>query len=329
MATIKDIADKAGVSLATVSRVLNYDSTLSVSDETKKRVFETAEELSYEKRTTRKLATTKIALIDWYTEEEELDDLYYMSIRLGIEKRCNQHKLSIVKYFQKNVEEFAKENIQGIIAVGKFSHSEMNSFVGMTRNIVFVDFAPEEDRFDFVGVDFVKATRMVIDYFLEKGHQSIGYIGGREAFKDKTSNIEDSRESTFRHYLEKQGLLCETSIYIGSFSVNDGYGLMKKAIEEHGQELPTAFFVGNDPMAIGCLKALAEAGISVPERVNIISVNDISIAQYVSPALSTVKIYTELMGETAVDLLMERFNGRNIAKKVVLATELKIRQSSF
>nr|WP_278335104.1 substrate-binding domain-containing protein [Clostridium pasteurianum] len=154
-------------------------------------------------------------------------------------------------------------------------------------------------------------------------------MGGRESFKDDRNIIEDCRETTFRSYLNDKKMLKEENIYIGRFSVDDGYTLMKKAIAEKGDNLPTAIFVGSDSMALGCLKALGEAGISVPERVNIIGVNDISISSYFSPSLSTIKIYTELMGQTAVDLLMERFDGRTISKKIVMATKLKIRQSSF
>jgi LacI family transcriptional regulator len=329
MATIKDIAELAGVSIATVSRVLNYDATLSVSVETKKKIFEIAEELSYKKRTTRKKDFAKIALIHWYTEEEELNDLYYMSIRLGIEKRCQHYNLGIVKYFQNNVKELIHENIQGIVAVGKFDAKEIHSFEQVTDHVVFVDFTPDEDTFDSVGINFEKATEKVIDYFLEKGHQSIGFIGGRETLKDQMAVVEDPREVSFKKYVKQKNLCCEPYLYIGKFSVQDGYALMKQAILEHGDHLPTAFFVGSDAMAIGCLRALDEAHIPVPARVNIISFNDISISQYVSPALSTVKVQTELMGETAVDLLVERFNGRTIPKTVTLSTRLKIRQSSF
>ena len=78
----------------------------------------------------------------------------------------------------------------------------------------------------------------------------------------------------------------------------------------------------NDSMAIGCLRALLEEGISVPQRVSIIGVNDISVTKYVFPPLSTVRVYTELMGETAVDLLIERITERQVAKKVSLSTQL-------
>lgn len=328
MATIKDIADKAGVSIATVSRVLNYDMTLSVSDETKKRVFEAAEELSYEKRTPRKSGVTKIALIHWYTEEEELDDVYYMSIRLGIERRCKQQNVTIVRPLQ-DPADLARENVQGIIAVGKFSQSEIAVLQDITAHLVFVDFLPAGDRFDAVGIDFDLATRKALDYFLAKGHQRIGYIGGRELFKDRTAEIEDPREAAYKAYLKGKKMYDDSYVYGGRFSVNDGYSLMKRAIEEHGDKLPTAFFIGNDSMAIGCLKALGEGKIAVPERVSVIGVNDISIAKYLSPSLSTVRIDTELMGETAVDLLLEQLSGRRVAKKVTLGTELLIRQSSL
>lgn len=110
--------------------------------------------------------------------------------------------------------------------------------------------------------------------------------------------------------------------------MNDGYQLMKQAIKEHKDQLPSAFFVGNDSMAIGCLRALHEENIPVPERVSIIGVNDISVSKYVYPPLSTVKVYTELMGETAVDLLLEQMTERKISKKVIISTLLEIRGSS-
>jgi LacI family transcriptional regulator len=329
MATIKDIAQAAGVSIATVSRVLNYDASLSVSDETKKRIFEAAEELSYKKKPVRKQESGKIALLQWYTEKEELEDLYYMSIRLGVENQCRLHGIHVAKYFQDNYEDLKESDIQGLIAIGKFSKKQVSELLKITKNIVFVDTSPDEERLDSIVIDFERATIKVLDYFIKKGHEKIGYIGGREVFKDKTSIIEDPRELTFKRYLTDKGLVDEAFMYVGSFSADDGHTLMKKAIHELGDSLPTAFFAGNDSIAVGALRALLEEGISVPERVNIIGVNDISISKYVFPALSTVKVYTEIMGETAVDTLLERIAGRKTAKKIFIATELVIRSSSF
>lgn len=328
MATIKDIAEKAGVSISTVSRVLNYDPTLSTSNETKKKIFEIAEELSYDKHINKRKSNNKIAVTKWYTEEEELNDLYYLSIRLGIEKKCKQFNYGIVTYTHDNIDQIKNENIQNIIAVGKFSESEVKKFIGQNSNIVFADYSPNENIFDSVVSNFELATKNVIDYFIEKGHKNIGYIGGMEFFKDKSDYVEDVRGKTFKSYLKKLNLWNEKNFYTGNFSIDDGYRLMKRAICELGEKLPTAFFVANDTMAIGTLRALSEAGIKVPSRVNIIGVNDISVAQYLNPPLSSVKVYTENMGETAVELLLERINGRTIAKKVSLSTKLIIRNSS-
>lgn len=329
MATIKDIAEKAGVSISTVSRVLNYDSTLSTSNETKKKIFEIAAELSYDKHINKKKSNNKIAVIKWYTEEEELNDLYYLSIRLGIEKKCKEFNFSVAMYTQDNVDEIKNENIQNIIAVGKFSKSEIEKFTSEDCNIIFVDYSPNENIFDSVITNFELATKNVVDYYIKKGHTNIGYIGGTEFFKDKSNYVEDVRNVTFKKYLKKLNLYNAKNIYEGKFSVDDGYNLMKKAIIDLNEELPTAFFVANDTMAIGALRALTEQGIKVPERVNVVGVNDVSVAQYLNPPLSSVKVYTENMGETAVELLVERINGRTIAKKVSLSTKLIVRSSSF
>lgn len=329
MATIKDIAKRAGVSIATVSRVLNYDATLSVSDETKRKIFQTAEDLSYRKKADRRPSFYRIGIVNWYTEEEELNDLYYMSIRLGVEKRCEFHKLQMVRLSLEHLQSVQqREEIQGIIAIGKFSASQSEELQKITDKIVFVDCSPDEDRYDSVVSNLGKATINVLKHFLSLGHHQIGYIGGRETYKDHTSEIADQRETAFLHYLSEKDLYNESYVYIGSFSANDGYRLMKEAVGDHKENLPSAFFVGNDAMAIGCLKALHEENIAVPDRVSIIGVNDISVSKYVFPPLSTVKVYTGSMGETAVDLLVERLSERQIAKKVILSTQLEIRGSS-
>ena len=113
LATIKDIAEQAGVSSSTVSRVLNYDDTLSVGDDTKKRIFEVAEALDYtkyQKKQSKKQG--KLAIVQWYTEKEELDDLYYLSIRLGVEKRAEEMNYDIIRVFQNTDFEMVSDNME-------------------------------------------------------------------------------------------------------------------------------------------------------------------------------------------------------------------------
>ncbi|MFB4162495.1 LacI family DNA-binding transcriptional regulator [Alteribacillus sp. JSM 102045] len=329
MATIKDIAEKAGVSLATVSRVLNYDETLSAAEETKKRVFEAAEELQYKKTIRKKSPAVSVAVVHWYTEKEELEDLYYMSIRLGVEERCQAKGISFLKYVYDDFLEAEKEKMDGIIAVGKFSSTQAEILKDVTSNLVFVDSSPDSETFDAVITNFEKATEKVLDYFFQQGLESIGYIGGRETYRLQEEVMEDPRERTFQDYMKKKKRYDSNLVYTGMFTVQDGQRLMEKLLEEHKDNLPQAVFAANDTMAVGCLRALHEHSIQVPEDISVCGVNDISISKYVYPSLSTVKVYTEVMGETAVDLLLERLNeGREVSKKVEISTALVHRNSS-
>jgi len=332
MATIKDIALKAKVSPATVSRVLNYDATLSVSDEKRKRILEIAEDLEY--RTPRKRrgrGTQKIlrmALIHWYTVQQELEDPYYMSIRIGIEKACIEHKIEIVKvYDPKNYDFNELKKIDGIIAIGKYADPQIDAFYKVSKNIVFVDSSPREHLFDSIVIDFEKAVLNVIKTLIKQGHKHIGYIGGREYVGEMNTPLGERREKVFRDYMDSIGMIDHDEIYIGTFVAESGYQLMKEAVE-HSKDLPTAFFVASDSMAIGALRALHEKSIKVPEQVSIIGFNDIPTSKYTVPPLATVRVHKEFMGETAVELLLERIvKKREISKKVVVPTHLIPRET--
>lgn len=333
MATIKDIANIAGVSPATVSRVLNYDTSLSVAADTKKRIFEIAEELDYKTRNERKKNKKykkrgKVGLIHWYSQTQELEDPYYLSIRMGIEKECFNKQIEMITIFKGDNKQTKDQlsNLDGIIAIGKFSKAEVDEFSSYSKNIVFVDFSPNERRYDSIVINFRKAVLELLKYLQSLGHKKIGYIGGREYIGEDRERIEDEREITYLEFVKSNKIYDEEYIYLGQFTAEDGYSLMKKAIK--GGNLPTAFFIASDSMAIGAIKALHEENINVPNDVSIIGFDDIPTSKYIVPPLSTVKIYTEFMGITAVGLINERINeNREISKKVVIPTELIIRES--
>lgn len=329
MATIKEIAEEAGVSSATVSRVLNYDESLSVSDDTKKRIFETAEKLNYSKyQKKKKLKHGKIAIVQWYTEKEELNDLYYLSIRLGVEKKAEEEGYEIVRLFQDSKSEITAD-IEGIIAIGKFSEQEINKLSKWTKNICFVDSNQLSRKLDSVEVDFEQAVTEVVDYLVDK-HQKIGFIGGQENYADQSAIVADKRQIIFERLLREKNLYNERYFFAAdSYHVSDGGKVMQQAIDVLGEDFPTAFFVANDALAIGILRVLQENGLSIPDDVCIIGFNDASVAKYVFPTLSTVRVETELMGETALELLLDRMSTeRTVAKKITLSTELIVRESS-
>ena len=333
MVTIKDIAHAAGVSSATVSRVLNQDQAMSVSDETRIKIFTIAEQLGYKKSkktNKRSKPSHRIAIIEWYTEQEELDDLYYYSIRLGAEKRAQELGYEIIRIF--NNDSMAQlENIDGIIAIGKFSPDKIKELETYSDNLVFVDSDTLNYGHSCVTTDFENSVINVIDYFINNGLKKIGMIAGQETSSDKSTLLSDPRLNTFQSYLQQLKLYDPNLIKIGSFSSEAGYKIMKKFIIELGDNLPQAFFAANDALASGALRALQEAKIPVPERVSLISFNDTSLAKYMYPKLSTVTVFTEEMGKQAIQILEQSFlkDSPSVAYMVKLATRLTIRESSL
>lgn len=332
MATIKDIAHSAGVSPATVSRVLNYDQTLSVSDEKRKLIFEIAEELDYKPPRKRNIVARqkfKIGLIHWYSIRQELEDPYYMSIRIGIEKMCYDQSLEIVKVYEPDQSDLSiLEGVAGVIAIGKFDDVDVKRFENISKNIVFVDSSPREHDFDSIVINFEGAIRQAVGYLLELGHKRIGYIGGQEFIGPQKLPLGERRLVLFEEILKERELFDPSLVYVGSFVAESGYLLMKKAIAEH-ENRPTAFFVASDSMAIGALRAVYEAKLTVPKDIAIVGFNDIPTSKYTNPPLTTIKVYKEFMGETAVEMLLERIiKNRTIAKKVVVPTVLVKRDSA-
>lgn len=333
MATIRDIAQKAGVSPATVSRVLNYDHTLSVSEETKKKVFQTAEELNYTKKSKKRALPLGrkpiIGITQWYSESQEIADPYYLSIRSGIERACSAQQIETRTLFrnESGLPVNQLTNVDGIIAIGKYDEEEVETFSKITPNIVFVDCAPNDRKYDAVTIDFRVAVNEVIDHLMELGHENIGYIGGREFVGVDKKPLMDVREESFINRLQRAGKVNDLWIKVGSYAVEDGYRLAKEMFAE--KDYPSALFVASDAMAIGVMRAIHEAGLVIPQDVSLIGFDDIQAAEYLTPPLSTVRVHTEFMGRTALSMLMERLSDeRQIPKKTIVPTELILRKSS-
>ena len=138
IATIKDIAQLVGVSSATVSRVLNYDKELSVGDDTKKKIFQAAEDLNYTKyKKNQPKAPHTLRLVQWFSEQEELEDIYYLSIRLGIERKAEALKIPLIK---ESLEELSEKEADGTIALGKFDSQQVQQLAELPGKLLFVDF---------------------------------------------------------------------------------------------------------------------------------------------------------------------------------------------
>ena len=179
---------------------------------------------------------------------------------------------------------------------------------------------------DCVINDFKQAVKKVINIFLKKGFDSIGYMGtyGLEA---NGKIHRDERFLYFRQIMKSLGKYDEKNIYLcPSNHTQFGYELGKE-INRKGR-LPRAVFVENDTMAIGFLKALKEEKISVPGDVAIVGCNDDQVASFVTPGLSTVKLHNDLVGMMAAKTLMEcLYTKREQGLKIIVPNQLILRES--
>jgi len=319
--TLKDIAKLSNVSTSTVSRVLNEDPTLSVQEETRQRIIDIAKENQYIPVKKKIKQTYRMVLVHWFTREQELEDDYYLAIRLGIENACHKHGIQLDKIF-KDEQTPKHTTYDGVIALGKFGTDEIDTMKKLGKHIVFVDSSPDESNYDCVVIDFEQAMNHAIEHLISLGIKTIGYIGGRE-YTNSGHPIGERREQYFRSYFNHT---FDKFMHVGKFSIQSGYLMMKEALAH--KERAEAYIIASDPLAIGALRACYEAHINVPEDISFVSFNDIPQAKFTIPSLTTVKIHQKYMGQTAIELLLERIKGRDISKKIIVSTKLMVRHST-
>ena len=172
MATIKDIAEMAGVSITTVSRILNNDSSLSTTMETKQKVIDAAKKLNYKKVGRSTKATFRLGIVQWFSAEQELQDTYYLSVRNGIEDFCIKNCIQIVRAFKTDVNYMDYlENINGLICIGKFSKKEVKELKRISKNIVFLDMPVADYSVTSFTLDFEYAVNKAMSYLTKRSYK--------------------------------------------------------------------------------------------------------------------------------------------------------------
>lgn len=334
MTTLKDIAKKAEVAASTVSRILNYDPTLSVSESTRRRVFKVAESLNYTKPTRKHTASQRIrlGLVMWYTRARELQDIYYSSIHLGIDEAARQDKWDITPFYQDNSwDRLAKLDAVIVVGGNQYSQKQFQQLRALKIPVVFADSNQTDRGFTSVTANFGGATRRIIDHFLEHGRKRIGILAGDLRLTGGPATLDDFRYRDYRDYLTQKGLFNPDLVYVGNFAPESGYRVIKERLGAQApDERPDALVVANDAMAVGALKALTELGVRIPADMGVISFNDTTIAQYATPSLSSVRVDTHELGRKAVQMLAERLrNPQEPILALTLQTKLILRSSSY
>lgn len=324
MATLKEIAQAAQVSVATVSRVLNDDPTLSVKSQTRQKILEAAERLEYKVPGAKRQASQRMTFAAVYThgQELEINDPYYLAMRYGIETQCEKLGISLVSCYDFKGDKTLPV-ADGLLIIGKPQPAAQAILEQQELPLVYLDGVTNDSRFDCVSVDLYEISQKVIDYFISRDYLRIGFIGGRD-----DPEYADQRERAFVEYGLSKNVVQLQDVYYGDFSSQSGYQCAKKMLGE-SKDYPPALFVATDSIAIGVLRALHEHGVKVPEQMALISVNDIPTARFVYPALSTVRIHSETIGAQAVNLLMERIRDeRTIPLSVFVPSSLQLRDTT-
>ena len=205
MATIKDIAELAKVSSASVSRILNNDPTLSVPKETRQRVLDAANQLGYKKKNKKIYDTVMtLGIIQWISPIEESNDPYYLSIRQGVEEYCFKNKIAIKRVFKTDIDYLNQlEDIQGLVCIGKYSQEDIETYKKICSNVIFLDMNIDPIHECCILLDFKNAVKDVVSYLSQK-HTSIAYLGGKEIIHDKLYH--DQRKEYFEHYCKEYNI---------------------------------------------------------------------------------------------------------------------------
>lgn len=317
MATLKDVANLAGVSSASVSRILNNDMTLSVPQTTRDKVLQAAETLGYVKKKKKtEAASMLVGIVQWLSAEDEMRDPYYLSIREGVENYCINHKISTVRCFASEMETFAKlEKVDGLVCIGKYSEEERTNLMRICSNIIFLDMKLDPITACFIIPDFRGAVRLVTDFFRLEGHKHVGYLGGIEKVDGEI--YPDDRLKYFLRFCEERGIECKEHIYQQEFTRESGYEMMKQLIAS--KERPSAVFAASDPIAIGALRACHEAGLKIPDDISIIGFDNIDEANYTFPPLTTIFVPTYEIGSTGMRMLHDAWRrNENLAPMQVV-----------
>ncbi|HLR26391.1 MAG TPA: LacI family DNA-binding transcriptional regulator [Fodinibius sp.] len=316
--TIYDIAKKAGVSIATVSRVMNNSD--DISDKTRKKVRRIADKLGYYPQAyAQGLARRKKDRI--MIMVPVISNYFFMEVLAGIQAKIhdNNYELNIFNVgsdeetIYEQVETIIKrQSADGYILISlHFSSGRFENLLKYDTPITLVD--ETYTNIDSVSVNNVEGTRQAMRYLLDKGCRGIALVGASDRSKPNRQ-----RMAKYKNILRSEGVeVYESLIATGEdmardgFSERNGYEAMKKILNQ--QNVPDACFCVSDVQAIGAMKAMREANLNIP----IIGYDDITISKYIG--LSTIRQPMYEMGNTAVESLLQRMDDKTA----------KIRQETF
>jgi len=325
--TMREVARRAGVSPATVSRVLNK--THSISPETQQRVLEVVRQLNYYKNVhARRLSTGRSDLFGLVISE--IANPYFPEIIRGFQAAawdrgfdvllCNTeyHRVRTESVIRKLIE----SDVRGVaIMTSSVDKSMTSELTAAGVGSVFCNLGPAETLISNISIDYQRGILQAIDHVVELGHRRAAVIAGPG----------DNRTAiTIKHALVtglNERKLTPLPVIDCNYRVDAGASAVRAVLAQ--SEIPTVIFCGSDLIAMGAMNALEEAGVQVPEDVSVVGIDDISFAFLARPPLTTISVPREQLGILAFQALDKMLKlKRRKGADYYLETELVVRRST-
>jgi len=326
---MRDVAERAGVSVTTVSHVINE--TRPVSDELRERVLAAVDELGYQPnvlaRSLRRGETHTIGMI-----VPDSANPFFAEVARGVEDTSFEQGYNVIlcnsdgdldkELLYANV--LAEKQVDGILFVAAgVSTEHIHGLQRRRMPLVVVDREIPDAAVDSVLTDNAHGGRLATRHLLELGHRRIGCVTGPS---DVTPSAE--RVTGYRWALDKDGIPVDEALVVkGDFQYKSGYQAAYQLLAMN--DPPTAIFACNDLMAVGATRAAIELGWQVPTDLSVVGFDDVRLASFANPPLTTIVQPKYEMGVVAATMLLERLRDLDMPpRRRVLDTSLLIRQST-
>lgn len=330
---INEVADRAGVSTATVSRALSGNGHVSAA--TRERVVIAAEELGYVvSSNASSLATGRTKNVGVVIPF--LNKWFFSSVVEGAESALLSHGYDLTLYNlggggeeRRSVFEhfLLRRRVDAVIAISlELTPSEVARLLDLRKPIVGVGGPLPGVR--TLSIDDIEVARLATEHLLSLGHRNIAHIGGNSEF-ELDFHLPTNRRQGYEAALEAFGLSVDPALFQSAdFSIQGGYGAAKQLLG-NPRRRPTAVFAASDEMAIGAMLAARDLGLSVPDDVSVIGVDDHDLSEFFG--LSTVAQFPALQGRQAVEILMDQLHPTRPSPRFLntpLPYELIVRSST-
>jgi DNA-binding LacI/PurR family transcriptional regulator len=325
--TIRDVAKKAGVSRQTVSRVINHSKR--VSPATRQRVEEAIADLGYRPDAlAQSMANGRSGTLACIAPN--LTDFTFASLIDGAEVMARDRGFFLLSASAPDEGTFAalvadlvtSRRAEGLIVINPFA-DDRHLHLPKGFPTVFAGARPRELETSSVALDDVNAAKMATQHLLALGHHQIGCITG-----PLVEDCAQDRCQGFHQALQEAGITAEDRFIVsGNWRAQSGYAAFGKFVGTG--RVPTAIFAQNDQMAAGVLRAARDQGIHVPEQLSVIGIDDIPMAGYLSPPLTTLRQDFQEIGRQATGLLIEAVNYASTqSRQLRLPAHMVIRRST-